>query len=319
MTQTKSAPLQRPHGAGPDPLKYADRAIARAETLKAQKQSTTPREPTGRRRRRSVREKHLRLGRDRAIDQVERRVDDPYAPGTTVATGFNRRVDLLENDLSHRFIGPQEHALGRLMQAVLERASGRVGSGGFTGGDKVDAFVAHELAIILAVDDARACTRYLERVERELGGFDAMLLRKVLGERMSYQDLAAHLGKPGRDGTRYYAERFRDALKILVAKWAARGKRVMVEDTTLLAPAAPGAPRERATTAPQIRAARADALPREDVDVAGVVVPEGKGFRVADDVGAVNRWRPAERRRPLEDQGAERLARRRGRVTSGQG
>lgn len=310
MTQTKSVPLQRAHGAGPDPLSYADRSIARAETLRAEQKRTTPREPTGRRRRRGVREQHLRLGRDLAIDPVERRVDDPFAPGERVVTGFNRRVDILENELAHGRLTPQDHALGRLMQAVLERASGRVGSGGFTGGDKVDAFVAHELAIILATDDARACTRYLQRVELALGGFDTMLIRKVLGERMGFADLAAHLSKPGRDGTRYYGERFRDALKLLVEKWAARGKRILVEDDrVLLAPETPDAPRRRGAVLPQIRGERAEAQPDEDVDVTGVVVPAGKGFRVANDVGAVNRWRPAERRKSLEGDAGERLGR----------
>lgn len=151
-------------------------------------------------------------------------VPDPYDPQAprTIATA-NRRVDILEFERSARRISDAAYAVGRIVQAVFERARGLRPAGGWHVGDRVDVSWAHEAAIVYALEDARKLHIYKERIRAALGMIDARLLERVLGDRLSYSECAALQGKSGERGTSYVATRFRDALEALADAWAAKG------------------------------------------------------------------------------------------------
>lgn len=149
---------------------------------------------------------------------------NPEGPGNerTLAT-VNRRVDILELEKSHGRISDAAYSVGRIVQAVFERAKGPGGTN-WQGGSRVDAWAAHELAIIHGIEDARRITGWIERITRALGMIDARILRRVLGDRMNYAEVAAATGKAGERGTAYIAQRFRDALEELAEALAAKGR-----------------------------------------------------------------------------------------------
>jgi len=148
---------------------------------------------------------------------------DPYGPGTErIRATVNRRVDILETERSAGRISDAAYGVGRIVQAVFERARGRPPAGGFREGSRVDSAWAHDAAIVYALEDARKVLIYKERIRSALGLIDARLLEHLLGERMSYEDCAAARGRAGDRGQRYYAHRFRDALEALADAWAAR-------------------------------------------------------------------------------------------------
>jgi hypothetical protein len=213
----------------------------------------------------------------------------PLSPAPRIQATANRRVDILEMELSHGRITQSEYAIGRIVQAVFERASGaRLGSGGWHQGDRVDQATAHELAIIYAITDTHIVVAWLRTVERALGHIDARLVRQVLADRMSFADVAAARGRAGRQGTSYYADRFRDALETLDNALAARGVAPTVTDETH-------------GEVPEIRAARAEPE-NVETDASGRVVPAGKGYRLVDDPSS--RWVPGSKRKRLEAEAA---------------
>src|SRR5215211_4122603 len=142
-----------------------------------------------------------------------------------VTATVNWRCDILEVELKQDLISEQAYAVGRVVQAVFERARGARSGGGCWagGGDRVDAAWATEAAIVYALDDARKVVAYQERIRRDLGMIDARIIEAVLGDRKTYAQVAADRGRAGDQGRRYYAARFRDALGALAEVWA-KGK-----------------------------------------------------------------------------------------------
>jgi hypothetical protein len=91
-------------------------------------------------------------------------------------------------------------------------------------GDRVDAAMQHELAIVLGVERARAVNAFLGFLVRYLGRTDTRLLWLVLGERLPFSLAAKSFGRMGVRGLRYTMDRFRDALGVLAEAKAARGR-----------------------------------------------------------------------------------------------
>jgi len=242
-------------------------AIVQAATVVAQRIKANTQRDTRRRGRTTPGDRH-RASDLRRSPPTARRTEieerpvilaDPSAPGEEICAILNRRVDILEYEKAHHRITEQQYCLGRIVQAVFERASGRIGSGGFNAGSRVDQVTANELRMIYAVDDARRVSAFVERIARALGPLDTRLLRQILGERLTFAQCAAARGRAGRQGTAYYADRFRDALSALVEAWAAKG-RAQVD----------------ATGERRISGQRA-APTGEETDAAGIVVPPGHG------------------------------------------
>jgi hypothetical protein len=92
-------------------------------------------------------------------------VPDPYCPRERILAAANRRVDALEEERSHGRISDAAYQVGRIIQAVFERAKGPRGAAAqWTQGDRVDPAWEHELAIALALVDARKIAAYLDRL-----------------------------------------------------------------------------------------------------------------------------------------------------------
>ena len=148
--------------------------------------------------------------------------------------------------------------------------------------------------MIYAVDDARVVQAYMDRITRALGHIDMRILRQVLGERLTFAQVAEARGRAGRQGTAYYADRFRDALAALVEAWAAKGTAQRDEEGR-----------------PKISGERA-APTGEETDAAGVVVPRGHGQVWGVDQGRfVEEMNPdarmlSEASRPVRDRVAAR-------------
>ncbi|KAA2237694.1 hypothetical protein [Salinarimonas soli] len=265
---------------------------------------------TTRDKRRRARQQHAKTARDTEIEVVEHRVEDPWpdpardpllAP-QRVPVAFNRRVDLLEVERAHKRITEAEYCTGRLVQAVFERAMGQVGGGGWNAGDKVDAALKHELTVIYALDTAEKVQGLVQRIERAVGTVGTRFLRQVLVGRVSFAQYAAQRGKGGDRGTSQVAGHFRFLLEDLSEAWAARGvaagEGALTEDGR-------GTDRRRETA---IRGHQELAGEGEEFDAAGTQVPVGKGFRLANDAGAVDRWRPAAKRKQLEREAVDKPA-----------
>jgi hypothetical protein len=152
-------------------------------------------------------------------------VPDPYGgrDERLVAT-VNRRVDVLETERSAGRLSDAAYGVGRIVQAVFERARGIGPAPGWRERDRVDAAWVHEAAIVYALEDARKVQAHKERIRAALGMIDARLLEQVLGDRLTYAECAAARGRAGERGIAYYAARFRDALEALADAWAARGR-----------------------------------------------------------------------------------------------
>ncbi|MGY2052396.1 hypothetical protein [Methylobacterium sp. JK268] len=151
-------------------------------------------------------------------------IDDPLEPGKRLLATVNRRVDILEDERSHDRITVSQYETARQVQAVLERASGaRLGSGGWDVGGSRDQTIAHELAVIYAIEDARLVQKLLARVERAVGTVGARFLRAVLADRMSFGAYAQARGKGGERGTAQVAAHFRLLLEGLDEAFVARG------------------------------------------------------------------------------------------------
>ena len=151
-------------------------------------------------------------------------VQDPWGDGRErVLATVNRRVDILEHERSHGLISVGAYNMGRLIQAVLERL-GKVAGSNWCGASRIDASMAQELNIVRSLDSAEKIQAWMEDVRGRIGMIDARLLRRVLGDRMSYADCAALQGKAGERGKTYVATRFREALEDLAGVGIAKGK-----------------------------------------------------------------------------------------------
>lgn len=166
----------------------------------------------------------LAQARSRQQDVTVGAVQDPYDRQTKLAVSINRRIDLLEYEYSHRRLSHAAYTVGRELQSVFERASGRSASN-WSQGDRVDAFSSKELQIISGLEKAGAVQAYMDRVICSVGQIGARFLRNVLSEGKTYTELAAMRGQSGEAGKAAAASRFRHLLEDLAEDWAAKGAR----------------------------------------------------------------------------------------------
>lgn len=239
--------------------------------MPATKQSTTQKQPkgritvAGRRRHQPVRLAPV-TARDLTLDLGTKLVADPLEPGAFTHAPFNRRVDVLEEEISNRRITTSQYEIGRIIQAVFERASGaRLGSGGMGEGGSRDQTIAQELKVIYAIEDAETVKRYVSRIERVIGTVGARFLRQVLADGTTFAQYAEARGKGGDRGRNQIGEHFRILLEGLDDAWAARGSAIFEEDA-------------QGEMHPRILAQRAQREATE-TDERGRVVPQGQGYR----------------------------------------
>lgn len=237
-----------------------------------------PAAASGERRRRRVARVVPLTARDAAFDVVERRVPDPYEPGTHRHTTFNRRVDILEEERANRRITESQYLIGRMVQAVFERASGaRLGSGGWNASASRDQTIAHELQVIYGIEDAETVRRWVARVERQVGMVGTRFLRQILAERVTLKQYAEARGKAGERGTAQVGAHFRILLESLDEAWQAKGRAIFdpadrYDEAAASVTMGEVGPHARVYADPAAATA-------EEVDEHGVVVPAGRGYR----------------------------------------
>ncbi len=151
-------------------------------------------------------------------------VADPFSPATRVLASANRNVDVLEMERSHGRITVSQYEVGRQVQAILERGVGaRLGSIAYDVRGSKDLSIAHELAIIYAIEDARLVAALRDKIVRAIGMTGARFLAEVLTGRQTFTQYAEARGKGGERGTAYVAEHFRILLESLDEEFAAEG------------------------------------------------------------------------------------------------
>ncbi|WP_158811205.1 hypothetical protein [Beijerinckia sp. L45] len=152
-------------------------------------------------------------------------VVDPMGNGTErLYASVNSRVDILEWERSHGHIGENAYRTGRLVQAIFERL-GNISGTNWCGASRMDPSLARELNVIRSIDSAAKIQELMEKIRGRIGMIDTRLMRRVLGERLSYAECSALQGKGGGDrGTTYIAKRFREALEDLAESWIGKGK-----------------------------------------------------------------------------------------------
>jgi hypothetical protein len=145
-------------------------------------------------------------------------------PGNILAT-VNRKVDLLEWELSHRWITHAAYSEGRIIQGLFERA-GLSGGSTWSDSSRVDAVTAKENAACKRLVDGNVIRILMAELRSILGAknIDVAIVRQVLGENRAYVDVEIPQRPPieTRRDVAYVAQRFRDALELLARE---RGQR----------------------------------------------------------------------------------------------
>jgi hypothetical protein len=134
------------------------------------------------------------------------------------------RIDLLDRERRADRITEAQYLAGRDVERKLA-GLGHIGGGGqWLDGDRVDPGTAARLAVALGYERALVANRFLDWLLRRLGVRDTRLLLLVLAEGNPLHVAAIRLGRGGRRGMQYTADRFRDALEVLAEARAARGR-----------------------------------------------------------------------------------------------
>jgi hypothetical protein len=144
-------------------------------------------------------------------------VDDPLEPGARVQVTVNRRVDVLENERAQGLITNTAYLAGRFVQALFERSRGaRGGSAGpWREGSVTDAW-SHDAKLVRVIHDVQTLERYLTAMRGVLGQRDTEIVYDMLGDGLTYAQVAAR--RAGRNTARtraYVAARFRDSLTLV--------------------------------------------------------------------------------------------------------
>ncbi|GJE03589.1 hypothetical protein [Methylobacterium isbiliense] len=207
---------------------------------------------------------------------------DPFLPRERVRVTINRLTDLLEREYAHKRITDAAYLIGRVLQEVFERRSGPRAAGSPEGRDRVDQSVAHELAMVLAIDDGRLVEALKARLAQSVGSYGARFLHQVLAEGREFAEISRGLGRgDSRAAVAFVAEHFRTLLEQVAVD--------LLEEQTFRGP-------ERG----QLRGTpAAPAAPGECVDEAGCLTTPTRAYRVAEDRDGSRRWQPAWKRRAL--------------------
>lgn len=151
-------------------------------------------------------------------------VQDPFEPEAHLVVSVNRRVDLLEYELSHGRLSEAAYRVGRDVQRVFEKATALLGSS-WTGGDRVDAADAHEDAVIWRIELAQELEALRKRIVKAIGMVGYRRLRGHLGEGVTFKQAAESRGQSGELAITFAAKSFRQLLEDLAEEWAAKGVR----------------------------------------------------------------------------------------------
>jgi hypothetical protein len=149
-------------------------------------------------------------------------VPDPLEPKARLLAKINVRTDILELERSKKLISESAYQTGRILQWAWEQ---HVGSGNqWSEGDRVDAAAAHDAAIVRLLETAQRVNAIMVRATEAVGIAGTGLLRRIIGDGLSYAVLAREVRqKGGERATAAVAAHFRMTLEALAEAWAARG------------------------------------------------------------------------------------------------
>jgi hypothetical protein len=138
-------------------------------------------------------------------------VDDPYEPGAQIAVFRSLRDDPLARLQCRGHIDQAQFAAGRAWQADYESAEiGGVGAIDTTK-EPVDGRRLPEML----TERQQLAMRRIASDDRALGQEGAILIRRVLVEAMTFEQIAATRGDLGQAMVKYLGKRFREALETL--------------------------------------------------------------------------------------------------------
>jgi hypothetical protein len=154
-------------------------------------------------------------GRDRAA----------VAPGLVARTALEtrRRVDVLQHELDHQRISPDAFLVGRILQALFERASGAgLSTPSMNDGGRGNPVLSRDLHLVLRLADARKIAEHEAWIRGRIGDFGVRVMRQVLEDGRTFKELAGQLASEREISRR--GDRFRMLLEELAQAWLiARG------------------------------------------------------------------------------------------------
>ena len=183
-------------------------------------------------------------------------VVDPFGNGLgRIQASVNRNVDILELERSHRRISEGAYLTGRIIQTAFEKLGG-TRTANWQGSNKSDAKTISDVIAVNSIESAREITALMGRIVARIGMIDARLIRRILGDRMTFAQCADQQGKAGERGTSYVAMRFRDSLEDLTEAWTAKGMKAAAADDKHEAAAGAAIERQRTSMSAGVTAAR---------------------------------------------------------------
>ncbi|PWB94674.1 hypothetical protein C5689_06315 [Methylosinus sporium] len=125
----------------------------------------------------------------------------------------NAACDPLEREHAYHRISPAAYRAGRIYQRIIEAA--RIGGGGSSFGEATGGGPtagAQDAKAAEAIDRAAAVVSLTEQTRRAIGQWAEITLRMILGDGLSFAQVAAARREPTKRGTAKVASEFREAL-----------------------------------------------------------------------------------------------------------
>lgn len=158
------------------------------------------------------------------LEIVHAVVDDPNPTfrGERQRVAVNKNTDALEREHKYGRISESAYRAGRVYGLVLEKSGGAASGGGqWMEGDRVDAVLAHEVAILLGIDRARVSVAMLTDTLKVVGMLGQRILYLVLIKRLTLENVCEEIsGRTDKLARNFYAETFRQSLQSLADHWS---------------------------------------------------------------------------------------------------
>jgi hypothetical protein len=144
-------------------------------------------------------------------------VPDPMdATGRPLVVAVNRRVDILERERSAGHISEAAYRVGRLIQQVFE-VKLRSSSNWIEAGGSRDMREAQIMMLARGKVRAEQIAAFEAKLEKSVGELGMRFLRRILGERESFDHMAGQLASTRR--VQAVAGRFRAYLEEIAEAW----------------------------------------------------------------------------------------------------
>ncbi|MDJ0449228.1 hypothetical protein [Methylocystis sp. JR02] len=160
------------------------------------------------------------------IEIVTAAVEDPNPVGSEKLrrqrVAVNIAGDTLEREYAYGRISTPAYQVGVIYRETIESSCGRLRhptTFELSGGRG-----SQELLIIRRMEIAERAVAIQEEVRSAIGETDEQLLRAVLGDGLTFGEIARLEGRHGKRAMARIATRFREALQALATDWRQRGR-----------------------------------------------------------------------------------------------